>query len=159
MTIFGKKLSEYCRFQQAILWLIGVVGVAKLAMSLAGLPDETTKWLSITVLTIAGVIYYGVRVHTSGFGSYKQLLPLIFNQNVLAQGIIAAGIIIAMVTGRDNVFTAPEYSPSADGKTWLHVGAHLLLGTTVGTLLSWLVASIVMWVTRRVARRPAAAVA
>jgi hypothetical protein len=34
--IFGKKLSEYCRFQQAILPLLGVVGVAKLAMSLAG---------------------------------------------------------------------------------------------------------------------------
>ena len=157
MTIFGKKLSEYCRFQQAILWAIGVVGLAKLAMSLAGVSNDATKWLSLTALTSAAVLYYGVRVHTSGFGSYKQLVPLIFNQNVLAQGIIAAGIVIAIATGRDNVFTAPEYSPSADGKTWLHVGAHLLLGTTVGTLLSWLIASLVMWVTKRVSRRPAAA--
>ena len=159
MTIFGKKLSEYCRFQQAILWVIGVVGLARLALSLAGVPNDITKWLSLTAATSLAVVYYGVRVHTSGFGSYKQLLPLIFNQNVLAQAIIAAGIIIAIVTGRDNVFTAPEYSPSADGKTWLHVGAHLLLGTTVGSLLSWLVGSIVMWVTKRVARRPAPAAA
>jgi hypothetical protein len=159
MMIFGKKLSEYCRFQQVILWVIGVVGVAKLALSLAGLPNDTTKWLSLTVLSIAATLYYGVRVHTSGFGSYKQLLPLIFNQSVLAHGIIAFGIIIGIMTGHDNIFTAPEYSGGGDGKTWLHVGAHVVLGMFVGTLVGWLVASIVMWVTKRVARRPAPAVA
>jgi hypothetical protein len=159
MTIFGKKLSEYCRFQQVILWAIGVVGVAKLALSLAGLPNDTTKWLSITVLSIAATLYYGVRVHTSGFGSYKQLLPLIFNQGVLAHGIIAIGIIIGIMTGRDNIFTAPEYSGGGDGKTWLHVAAHVVLGMGVGTLIGWLVASIVMWVTKKVARRPAPAAA
>jgi hypothetical protein len=51
------------------------VGLARLGLSLAGLPNSTTKWLSLTVLTLLGVFYYGVRVHTSGFGSYKQLLP------------------------------------------------------------------------------------
>jgi hypothetical protein len=157
--IFGKKLSEYLRFQQAILGLILVVGLTKLAMSLAGMPNDTTKWLSITVLSLVGVFYYGVRVHTAGFGSYKQLLPLVFNQNVLAHGIIAIGIIIAIVTGHDNVFTAPEYSGGGDGKNWLHVGAHVVLGMIVGSLVGWLVASIVMWVTKKVARRPAPAVA
>jgi hypothetical protein len=157
--IFGKSLSDYIRFQRIILGLILVVGLAKLAMTLAGLPNATTKWLSLTVLTLAALLYYGVRVHTAGFGSYKQLLPLIFNQNVLAHGIIVIGIVIGIMTGRDNVFTAPEYSGGGDGKTWLHVGAHVGLGMIVGTLLGWLVAAIVMWVTKRVARRPAPAVA
>ena len=157
--IFGRKLSDYIRLQRVILGLILVVGVVKLALSLADVPNATTKWLSLTVLTIVGVFYYGVRVHTSGFGSYKQLVPLIFNQNVLAHGITAIGIVIAIMTGHDNVFTAPEYSGGGDGKTWLHVGAHVVLGMFVGTLVGWLVASIVMWVTKRVARRPAAAVA
>lgn len=159
MMIFGKKLSEYCRFQQVILWVIGVVGVAKLVLSLAGLPNDTTKWLSLTVLSLAGLVYYGVRVHTTGFGSYKQLLPLIFNQNVLVHGITAIGIIIAIATGRDNIFTAPEYSGGGDGKNWLHVGAHVVLGMFVFSLIGWLLASIVMWVTKRVAPRPAPAVA
>jgi hypothetical protein len=39
------------------------------------------------------------------------------------------------------------------------VGAHVVLGMIVGTLAGWLIASIVMWVTKRVARRPAPAVA
>jgi len=157
--IFGKRFSEYVRFQQVILGLILVVGLAKLAMTLAGMPNSTTKWLSLTVLTLVGVFYYGVRVHTSGFGSYKQLLPLTFNQNVLAHAIVIVGIVIGIVTGHDNVFTAPEYSGGGEGKTWGHVGAHVLVGMIVATLLGWLVASIVMWVTRRVAGRPAPAVA
>jgi hypothetical protein len=157
--IFGKRFSEYLRFQQVFLGLILAVGLARLGLSLAGLPDATTKWLSITVVTLAGLFYYGVRVHTSGFGSYKQLLPLVFNQNVLAHGITAVGIVIAIATGRDNVFTAPEYSGGGDGKTWFHVGAHVVLGMFVFSLIGWLLASIVMWVTKRVARRPAPAAA
>ena len=157
--IFGKTLAEYIRFQRVMLGLILAVGLAKLAMTLAGMPNSTTKWLSLTVLTLIGLVDYGVRVHTSGFGSYKQMLPLIFNQSVLAQGIVIIGIVIGIVTGHDNVFTAPEYSGGGDGKTWLHVGAHVAFGMIVGTLAGWLIASIVMWVTKRVARRPAPAVA
>ena len=157
--IFGKRCSDYLRFQRVILGLILVVGLARLALSLAGLPNDTTKWLSITVVTLAGIFYYGVRVHTRGFGSYKQLLPLVFNQNVLAHGIIAIGIIIGIVTGRDNVFTAPEYSGGGDGKTWFHVAAHVVAGMIGFSLVGWLLASIVMWVTKRVARRPAPAAA
>ena len=87
------------------------------------------------------------------------MLPLTFYQNVLAHTIVIVGIVIGIVTGHDNVFTAPEYSGGGDGKTWGHVGAHVLVGMIVATLLGWLVASIVMWVTRRVAGRPAPAVA
>jgi uncharacterized membrane protein len=157
--IFGKRWSEYIRFQQVILGLILVVGLAKLALTLAGLPNSTTKWLSVTVLGLLGLVYYGVRVHTSGFGSYKQLLPLLFNQNLLANAIVIIGIVIGIVTGHDNVFTAPEYSGGGDGKTWLHVGAHVVFGIFVATFLGWLIASVILWVTKRVARRPASAVA
>jgi hypothetical protein len=154
--IFGKSCSDYLRFQRVWLWLVLAVGLARLGLSLAGLPNSTTKWLSLTVLTLLGVFYYGVRVHTSGFGSYKQLLPLIFNQNALAQVIVIAGIVIGILTGHDNVFTAPEYSGGRDGKNWFHVLAHGVV-ILVLPLVGWLVASLVMWVTKKVAPRPAAA--
>ena len=154
--IFGKRCSDYIRFQRVLLGLALVVGLSRLGLSLAGLPNSTTKWLSLTVLTLIGVFYYGVRVHTSGFGSYKQLLPLIFNQNALAQVIVIAGIVIGILTGHDNVFTAPEYSGNQDGKNWFHVVAHGVV-ILVLPLLGWLVGSLVMWVTKKVAPRPASA--
>ena len=153
MTIFGKPLSEYVAFSKLFLGLILVVGILRLALSLGGTPDSTAKWFSISAVIWIGVLYYAIRVHTSGFGSYKQLLPIVFlMQAIVAQPIIVAGIVIAIFTGTDNIYSTPEYSFGSDGKTWLHVGAHLLLGTTIGTLVFWLVGSVIMFATKKLSR-------
>ena len=149
MTIFGKQVSEYLAFQKGILWLIIIVAAARLGLSLAGVPNSTAKWVSVTVATLLGLIYYAIRVHTSGFGSYKQLLPLLTIQNLLANVLVAAAIVLAIITGRDNIYSAPEFSGGGDGKTWTHAGAHLLFGVVVFTLLSWLVASGIMFITKK----------
>jgi hypothetical protein len=156
MTIFGKKVSEYLAFQKHILLLILAVGLGRLFLSLGGVPDSTTKWLSISVVTLIGLVYYSIRVHTAGFGSYKQLLPLVFFQSVVAQAIIVSGIIIAILTNKDNVFSVPEYSGGADGKTWLHVAAHLVVGLIVGPLVGWLIGSILLFIVKKVAPKNAA---
>ena len=157
MTIFGKRLSEYVAFAKLFLCLIAIVGIARLGLSLAGVENASVKWLSISVVSLIGMIYYAVRVHTSGFGGYKQLLPILVLQSIVAQAIIIAGIVISIFTGRDNIFSAPEYSGGGDGKTWLHAGAHLVLGVIVGSLIAWLVGCVIMWVTKKVVRRDAAA--
>ena len=41
MTIFGKKLSDYVRFQWWILAVIAFVGLTRLVLSLAGVGNET----------------------------------------------------------------------------------------------------------------------
>jgi len=157
MTVFGKSLSEYLLFAKVILCLIVIVGVARLALSLAGVENTTVKWLSISVVTLVGLVYYSIRVYTSGFGSYKQLLVLIVIQAIVAQAIIIAGIVIAIFTHRDNIFSAPEYSGGGDGKTWFHAGAHLVFGVIVGSLLAWLIGSLIMFITSKVVRRETAA--
>lgn len=151
MTIFGKTLSQYLNFQKYILLLIVVVGLGRLILSLAGLPNSATKWLSISVVALIGLVYYAIRVHTIGFGSYKQLLPLIFIQSVVSQAIVIAGIVIAIYTHKDNVFSAPEFSGGTDGKTWLHAGAHLVVGVIIGPLVAWLIGCALLWVVKKVA--------
>ena len=150
MTIFGKSLSEYAKFQKAFLGLILVVGLARLVLSLGGVPNSTVKWLSITAVSLIGLLYYSVRVHTSGFGSYKHLLPLIVIQSLLAQAISFVAVAIGVLTSRDNIFTAPEYSGGGDGKTWLHANMHLLMGVIVGSLLGWLIGCAIMFITKKV---------
>ena len=77
MSIFGKRLSEYVAFATPFLVFIAVVGLLRLALSLAGLDNSVVKWISVTVAIWIGVIYYSVKVYTSGFGGYKQLLPVV----------------------------------------------------------------------------------
>jgi hypothetical protein len=151
MTIFGKRLSEYFAFCWPFLVLILVVGIARLALSLGGVSNSIAKWVSITAVAWIGVLYYSIRVHTSGFGSYKHLLPIFVLQSLTAQAIVVPSIILAIFTGKDNIYSVPEYAFGSDGKTWLHVGAHLLLGTTLAPLISWLIGCVIMFATKKLA--------
>jgi hypothetical protein len=153
--MFGKRLSEYLRFQKAWLALIAAVGLARLGLSLAGLPDRTVAFLSMTVVGWAAVFYYGVAVHTRGFGSYRHLLPLMIFQMVLVQAIAVTGILLA-IAGLPNIYAAPEYSFRAQSQ-WVHALAHLTIGIVVPVLLGWGVASLVLLITKNVSRRPAVA--
>lgn len=152
--MFGKRLSEYLRFQKAWLALIAAVGLARLGLSLAGLPDSTVRFLPMTVVGWVAVLYYGVAVHSKGFGSYKQLLPLMIFQVALVQAIAVAGILLA-IAGHPNIYAAPEFSgpPFArSSNQWNHAAAHLTIGMVAPVLLWWGVASLVLWFTKR--RRP-----
>jgi len=144
MTIFGKRLSEYVAFSKPFLGLIILVGIVRLGLSLGGISISVAKWFSVTATVWIGILYYSIRVYTSGFGSYKQLLPICVLQSLAAQAVIVPALVMAIVTNHDNIFSAPQYSFGADGKTWLHVGAHLGLGTTVGSLIGWLVGCLIM---------------
>jgi len=152
MKIFGKSMAEYVAFSKLFLVLIVGVGVVRLALSLGGVPNSTGKWASVTVALLIGVLYYSIRVHTSGFGSYKQLLPTLWILCTTSQVFIAAAIALAILTGKGNIFTAPEYSGGGDGKNWIHVGAHLLLGAIIAPLVSWLLGSLILFVTKKVVR-------
>ena len=147
--IFGKSISEYYQFAKGILGLIVLVGIVRLALSLGGVPNSTTRWLSITAVGWIGILYFAVRVHTSGFGTYKHLLPIYFLQSLAAQVVVVPAIVLAIFTGQDNIYTVPEYSFGSDGKTWLHAGAHLFVGTTIGTLLGWVVGCLIMFITKK----------
>ncbi|MHB8652437.1 MAG: hypothetical protein ACYDA9_01010 [Terriglobia bacterium] len=157
--IFGKNFSDYLAFQKVWLALTVIVGFARLGLSLAGQPDATVKWASMTVVGLAGMIYYGVAVHTSGFGSYKQLLPLVFFQTVLANLIVIGGIVLSMA-GYSNIFAAPEFSPpfaQTPQMQWAHILGHVIGGMGIGSLIGWGVASLVMLITKAVVKRPARA--
>jgi hypothetical protein len=150
--IFGKRLSEYVAFQKVFLALIAVAGIARLGLSLAGLPDATVKWSSLTAVGVVGVFYYGIAVHTSGFGGYRQLLPLLVIQNVLGNSIVIVGIVLA-IAGFPNIFAAPEYG----GPQWRHILGHVIGGMGIFSIVEWGVASLVMLVTKKLWRRPALA--
>src|SRR5262245_49937701 len=87
MTIFGKNLSEYVGFAKLFMGLIFVIGITRLALSIGGAPNSTAKWFSITVVAWIGVFYYSIRMYTTGFGSYKQLLVTFALVNLVSQSV------------------------------------------------------------------------
>ena len=146
--MFGKKLSEYIHFEGWLLILIGAVWAVRLGMSLAGTSFSVTKWVSINIVLLVGLLYCSIGVQTSGFGSYKQLLGLLFLQTLVAHILIAAAIILGILTGVGNAYTAPEVFGGSDGRTWVHALAHLLAAVIL-PLIAWLIGSIILFVTKR----------
>jgi hypothetical protein len=149
MTIFGRRLSEYVAFCRIFLVLILLVGVVRLALSLGGTPNSTARWFTMTGLVWIGVVYYSIRIHTSGFGSYKQLLVICALQNLVAQAVAITGILVAMITGTANIFSSPEFAFGT--VPWIHLAAHLFIGTIVGSLVPWAIGSLILLVTRKLA--------
>lgn len=159
MKIFGKTLGEYVRFQKPFLILILAVGLVRLALTLSGAPNSAVRWLSMTVVLLAGVIYAGIKAPRAGLG-YRHLLPVMVLQAALLNGITIVGILIAISTGHDNIFTSPEFSPPGnEGRGAFHVFGHVLFGTGIGSLLSWGLSSLVMWITKKATKRSASATA
>jgi len=161
--MFGKPLSEYVAFEKPILILIAVVWALRLVFSMAGIPVVASKIVSISAVLVLASLYYGWAAVQKGFGSYKQLYGLNLVQNVFAQTLVALAIVFAMVIGKDNIYTIPEfYPPSAgnapfglppDGKNLGHAIAHIVLaGAIVGPLVGWLLSSIVHFFARKSAR-------
>ena len=155
--VLGKRLSEYFAFQKVFLALIAVAGVARLGLSLAGVPDGTAKWFSMTVVAAASIFYYGTAVHMRSFGGYKQLLPLLLIQNVLANSIVIIGIALT-IAGFPNIFGAAEFSgPFYRAHQWAHILGHVIGGMGIFSLVGWGVASFVMLITKKVVPRRALA--
>lgn len=154
--MFGRRLSEYLAFQKSFLLVIAVAGITRLALSLAGVENATAGWLSMQAIWLAGFLYYAVAVHTKGFGGYGQIFPLLLNQTALVEAIAIAGIAIAIVTGRDNVFTAAEYTKGGFApRSWGHALGHVI-GTAVFPLLFWALSWPLFAVARRLSPRPLA---
>jgi len=151
MTIFGKPLSDYVDFCKVFLILLPLVGVVRLALSLSGTPNSTARWFSMTVLAWIAIIYCSIRVHTRRFGTYKHLLVICALLNLSTQVISIAAIVLAILTDTNNIFSAPEFAFGGDGKTWLHAASHVFIGIPVGSLVGWLMGSLILAATRRVA--------
>ena len=153
MPLFGKTLSDYLRFARGVLILTIAVGVTRLLLSLAGAPTSIAVWFSLTGVMLVAMLYFAVRTHTSGFGSYRHLLILLALQILVSEAIVAGGIAITAVTGVENIFSIPEYSGGENPNHWVHAGLHLALGPTLFAAILWVPASVVHFVTKKIVRR------
>ncbi len=151
MPIFGKSFREYAQFARVALVLVVIVGVARAGLSMAGAPDDFTRWFSMTALTLAAAMYFGARVHTTGFGGYPQLLVLIVLANLLAGVVTALAIMLTPLTGIETIFTGPS-AASEDVDHIAHAVSHLLFNPTVAAVMFWIPGALVLFVTKRVVK-------
>jgi hypothetical protein len=152
----GKKISAYLAFQKPVLVALAAVGLARLVLSVAGVPDKVVVWCSMNLVGWIGALWYGVAAHRRGFGTYRHLLPLAVFQMALFHAIAVVGILLA-IAGWSNIYAAPEFSGPAAQDQWVHLAAHLTVGMVAGSLVTWAGSCLAMLAARKVAPRATAA--
>jgi len=148
--VFAERTSEYLAFQKVGLAVLGCVGLARLGLSLSGMPDSAVRWVSMNAVGWLAAFAYGVVARKSVRG-YRGLLRFVFLQALLFHAIAVLGILLNLA-GLPNIYGAPEYSGPASHNQWLHAAAHLTIGLVAATLLWWGAASLSLLVVRKLAR-------
>ena len=167
--MFGKSLSEYVAFQRPILIVIAGIWGLRLVLSMGGVPVAGAQFVSVTAVLVLGALYYGWALGRTGFGSFKELYGLNLVQGVFSQTLVALAIVLAMALGKDNIYSIPEFYPPAqgvgilglpmppDGKSFAHAIEHIVVAGFIGfPIIGWLLGSLVLLATRRLARAASA---
>jgi len=89
-------------------------------------------------------------MHERRFGSYPNVVLASFLLNAWAELLIAGAITFSVVTGIENIYTAPEFSiPRHDPSHVKHILAHLTFGIGFGTLVGAAEGCLLLWLLRK----------
>src|SRR5262245_29695552 len=84
---------------------IAVIGVIRFVLTVAGLPNSVVKFASMTVILMAGTLYFGIASST-----HKERLKAAYWLILPYMLIEVAALSFTWTTGRTTIFHAPEYS-------------------------------------------------
>lgn len=152
MRVFGRSFGEYISFEKYFLILVAAVGILRFVLDKLNVPDSNVKWVSITGILFLGALFYSVYVYTSGFGRYGQLWFVLLLQWAVGVGLIILGIVLGILTHKDNIFTKPEYAGNQDGKNWIHAASHVA-EIFIGATILWIVGCLIMFIVSRLSPR------
>jgi hypothetical protein len=125
------------KVMKGFITAILVVGVIRFALSVAGLPNSTVKYVSMTVIILAGVVYFAVTTPT-----HKSRLKAAWLLIMPYMVVEVLALAYTWLSGRVTIFHAQEYAMGAG------IGGHLL-GHLIGGLtfepLALFVAMEIVW--------------
>lgn len=152
MKVVGRSFREHLQLLVPLFGLTTTVWVIRLILSSAKAPHAITAVFSVGVAGVASTLLAVLLIHVRRFGSYPNVVVASFLINSWAQLLIIAAIAFSVLTGYENIFTAPEYSiPTDDIHHLRHIYGHLTFGIGVNTLFGSGVGCLLLWLMRKLA--------
>ena len=149
MNICGYGLRDHIKLLGPMFGLIAAVWLLRWVLAAAGAPHGVVRLLSVTVLASLSILIAVGIMHFRRFGSYLNVVVASFMLVTWEQLLIIAAIVFAVVTGIDNVYTAPEFSIPGDDRHHIkHILGHLTFGIGAGTLLGAATGCLLLWLLR-----------
>ena len=118
-----------------------LVGLVRFSLTVSGVSDEVTKYASMTVVILAGCLYFG-----AASLPWKELLPASYLLILPYMAVEVVGIGYIWATGKTTIFNVPQYSLGLEVD--LHFWGHLVGGLTWEPLSLFVVMLIVRAVSK-----------
>ena len=148
MTVGSLGLRDHVRLLVPLFTLIAAVWALRLVLDASGAPNGIVRLSSVTVADAVAILLAVVLMHFRGLGRYLNVIVATILLVFWEQLLIVVAIAFAGVTGVQNVFAAPEYSPHGSGPL-PHIAGHLTFGLGFGTLVGSAMACLTLWTLRR----------
>src|SRR5437867_7906653 len=150
MKVCGYRLRDHIRLLVPLFALLTGVWALRLILAAAGAPIGLTRYASLTVMGPAVVLLAALLMHERRFGSYTNVVLASFLLNAWAQLLIVAAITFTVVSGKQNIYTAPEFSiPTHDPSHVRHILGHLTFLIGFGTLVGAAEGCLLLWLLRK----------
>jgi hypothetical protein len=120
---------------KAFMAAVVVVGVLRFALSVAGFPNNIVRYVSMTAVLTAGMIYFAFACNT-----WKERLKAAYLLILPYMIIEGAALGYSLATGTQTIFHTPEYSFGTSLPT--HFFGHLIGGVSWEPLFMFLVMQI-----------------
>jgi amino acid permease len=148
MTAPSLGLRDHLRLLAPLFALIAAVWALRLVLDAAGAPSSIVRLSSVTVAGAVSVLLAVVLMHFRRLGRYSNVMVATILLVFWTQLLSVLAIAFAAVTGIQNVFAAPEYSPRRVGPL-PHIAGHLTFGLGFGILVGSAMACLTLWTLRR----------
>jgi hypothetical protein len=126
---------------KAFIAAIFVMGIIRFVLTVSGLPDTVVKYFSMTVIWVAGAVYFALATET-----HKERLTAAYLLTFPYMLIEVAALGYTWASGHQTIFHAREYSFGTS--IAVHTLGHLVGGLTWEPLLFFLFMEIVWKISR-----------
>ena len=151
MKIGNRGLREHLDLLGPVFAVIGAVWALRMILAAAGAPGWLLGIASMTVATAVCVLLAALLMHIRGFGGYANVVAASLLLSIWGQLLIIVSIVFSVMTGKENIYTAPEFSiPGDDPLHIRHIVGHLVVSVPIGTLIGALEGCLVLWLLRSV---------
>jgi hypothetical protein len=123
-----------------------VMGILRFALTVAGFSDSFVKFFSMSVILLAGTVYFALRTET-----HKERLKAAYLLFFPYMVIEVAALAYTWATGHQTIFHAADYSLGTS--IAVHTIGHLAGGLTWEPLSSFVIMEVIWLIARWVRRR------
>ena len=149
-----RGVRAHVRMLQPLFGLIAAVWLLRLILAEAGSPPWIVRLTSVSVAAAAALFLAVLLIHFRGFGGYPSVVMSAFLLTAWEELLIVAAVAAAVFTGTTNIYTAPEYSMTIpDPRHVKHIYGHLTYGVGLGTLAGAAMGSLLLWLLRSLVPR------